>query len=392
MAKRIIECQVSDEYVLGAGVVVGAAGSHDDVVLRLTFGEMWIGLNIYATFRDARGENPTFVPILPSMLVDGEVMVYDVPVPAAAKRHQGQMMLTLTGYSIVDGVQEDSATNTATAFFRVLQSDFALFDDGSVDVTIAQQMLSAINEHAKDVAESIGAINDTVKDFGDTMDTKFTEQDAKIDAFGKTVTELGANVTKFDNRVTGLEGRADNGEFKGDPGRGIKKGRPATYYAVGGEKPSEPTEYSRYYTTADDVPDGSYFWIKTVYTFTDGDEEAVITPIRFGRTGKQGPKGDPFGVSKVYSSVEEMNAGFTTDGLPEGSFVMINTGNVEDADNAKVYVKAADGYNFVVDLSGSPGIQGPKPEKGVDYFTPADRAEMVQDVLNALPNGDEVSY
>ena len=32
------------------------------------------------------------------------------------------------------------------------------------------------------------------------------------------------------------------------------------------------------------------------------------------------------------------------------------------------------------------------PEKGVDYFTEADKSEMVTAVLAALPNGDEVSY
>lgn len=32
------------------------------------------------------------------------------------------------------------------------------------------------------------------------------------------------------------------------------------------------------------------------------------------------------------------------------------------------------------------------PKKGVDYWTDEDKAEMVQDVLNALPDGDEVAY
>lgn len=32
------------------------------------------------------------------------------------------------------------------------------------------------------------------------------------------------------------------------------------------------------------------------------------------------------------------------------------------------------------------------PEKGVDYWTEADKAEIVQSVLDALPDGDEVAY
>lgn len=37
-------------------------------------------------------------------------------------------------------------------------------------------------------------------------------------------------------------------------------------------------------------------------------------------------------------------------------------------------------------------IKGDKPTKGVDYFTDEDKAEMVNEVLEALPNGDEVEY
>ena len=41
---------------------------------------------------------------------------------------------------------------------------------------------------------------------------------------------------------------------------------------------------------------------------------------------------------------------------------------------------------------GVPGIDGYTPQKGVDYWTEADKSEMVADVLAALPNGDEVTY
>ena len=62
------------------------------------------------------------------------------------------------------------------------------------------------------------------------------------------------------------------------------------------------------------------------------------------------------------------------------------------------------------DLKGDPGEQGPQgpkgdtgvqgpagadgntPVKGVDYWTSADKAEIVNDVLAALPDGDEVTY
>lgn len=42
-----------------------------------------------------------------------------------------------------------------------------------------------------------------------------------------------------------------------------------------------------------------------------------------------------------------------------------------------------------------PAIVGPAghtPVKGADYWTAADKAEIVADVLAALPDGTEVSY
>ena len=41
---------------------------------------------------------------------------------------------------------------------------------------------------------------------------------------------------------------------------------------------------------------------------------------------------------------------------------------------------------------GDSGADGYTPVKGTDYWTAADQAEMVQQVLAALPDGDEVSY
>lgn len=46
-------------------------------------------------------------------------------------------------------------------------------------------------------------------------------------------------------------------------------------------------------------------------------------------------------------------------------------------------------------ISSVPAIKGDKgytPVKGIDYFTDADKQEIINAVLAALPNGDEVSY
>ena len=161
MGSRYIPCTVQNEYLQGSGVVIGAAGSHDDVYLRLTFGAMWDGLTKYVTFRDALGQNPTLVTILPSMAVEGMANTYDVTTPSTAKAKQGRMMVVVTGYTVVNGVQEDTATMTTTAYFRVLPSDFTLLDDGSIDATLAQQLQAQITDIEEDILDARAAAKDS---------------------------------------------------------------------------------------------------------------------------------------------------------------------------------------------------------------------------------------
>ena len=83
-----------------------------------------------------------------------------------------------------------------------------------------------------------------------------------------------------------------------------------------------------------------------------------------GIQGPQGAKGDSFALAKTYKSVADMNAGFATDTVKEGQFVIIDTGNVNDADNAKLYIKGKTAYSYITDLSGATGIQGPQGVQG----------------------------
>lgn len=83
-----------------------------------------------------------------------------------------------------------------------------------------------------------------------------------------------------------------------------------------------------------------------------------------GIQGPQGAKGDLVTIAKTYRSVAAMNAGFATDTVKEGQLVIIDTGNVNDADNAKLYVKGKTAYTYIADLSGATGIQGPQGVQG----------------------------
>lgn len=94
-----------------------------------------------------------------------------------------------------------------------------------------------------------------------------------------------------------------------------------------------------------------------------GDTGAQGPQGETGATGAKGEKGDPFTVKKTYASIEAMNADFSGTDTSEGDFVMI-VSNVEDEDNAKLYVKGADSFTFISDLSGSQGMKGDKGDTG----------------------------
>lgn len=68
--------------------------------------------------------------------------------------------------------------------------------------------------------------------------------------------------------------------------------------------------------------------------------------------------GGAFTYKKEYPSVEAMEADWGTADVKLGEYVLINTNNVEDPDDAKVYLKTQEGWKFIVDLSGMQGIQG----------------------------------
>ena len=68
--------------------------------------------------------------------------------------------------------------------------------------------------------------------------------------------------------------------------------------------------------------------------------------------------GDAFTYKKEYPSVEAMEADWGTADVKLGEYVLINTNDAEDPDDAKVYLKTQEGWKFIVDLSGMQGIQG----------------------------------
>ena len=89
--------------------------------------------------------------------------------------------------------------------------------------------------------------------------------------------------------------------------------------------------------------------------------------------------GDAFTYKKEYPSVEAMEADWGTADVKLGEYVLINTNDVEDPDDAKVYLKTQEGWKFIVDLSGIQGIQGWSAyEVAVQHGFVGTEAEWVQ--------------
>lgn len=82
-----------------------------------------------------------------------------------------------------------------------------------------------------------------------------------------------------------------------------------------------------------------------------------------GIQGEKGDQGTPFLISKLYDTYEEMNAGFSSDGLLEGQLAAIKTETGGEY-GGYIYVKGPTQYDFFYDISTTDGIQGPQGPQG----------------------------
>ena len=102
-----------------------------------------------------------------------------------------------------------------------------------------------------------------------------------------------------------------------------------------------------------------------------GDPGPQGEPGEQGPAGPHGEPGEAATISNVTASVDD------TSGDPE---VVVTMGGT------------AQERSFAFAFSGLKGENGKTPVKGVDYWTPEDQQSIVDQVLQDLPNGDEVEY
>lgn len=161
---RTIPLKIQNEYIAGDKVLIGAAGSHNDVVLRMEFSPMWEGLTKTVQFRDALGEKTIETLLTADLLEKNSTTVYMVPVPNGAKKYAGEMTLAVKG-AAVSGDKETRATTAVHGAFTVGESKWDTSAETEQDVppTQAEQLQSQIENVLATIVDARKAATEAAK-------------------------------------------------------------------------------------------------------------------------------------------------------------------------------------------------------------------------------------
>lgn len=113
-----------------------------------------------------------------------------------------------------------------------------------------------------------------------------------------------------------------------------------------------------------------------------------------GDTGAQGPQGiqgEP-GPKGADGTAATVTVGAVTTGEPGTNAAVSNAGTSAAAVLNFTIPRGEKGETGETGATGQNGADGYTPVKGVDYFTDAEKSEMIQAVLDALPAAEGVSY
>ncbi len=98
-------------------------------------------------------------------------------------------------------------------------------------------------------------------------------------------------------------------------------------------------------------------------------------------------KGEGFHISKVFASIAAMTA-YSGPEVKEGNFFLINTNDVENPDNAKLYIVNEQLQpEFLVDMSGAIGFTGKTPQISIGVVTTSAAGTQAEATLS--PDGTD---
>ena len=291
----------------------------------------------------------------------------------------------------------------------------------TVAARVTAEMLSSLNDKIGNIGQLtttdktnlVAAVNEVKQTADNKQDKLIAGENITIAPDGKTISATGGSSASIAMRVDGgyIQYSTDNGktwvnliaesDLKGDkgdkgadgaPGAKGDKGDAFTYSdftaeqlaALKGEKgdtgatgPQGPKgDTGATGATGATGPQG----IQGVQG-PQGERGPAGADGAIGPQGPQGDKGDPGSPGKDGHSpvVTATKSGKTTTISVDGTAIA----TVEDGTDGAPGVAGAPGKN---------GTDGHTPVKGTDYWTAADKQDIVNDVLAALPNGNGVAY
>lgn len=147
MGQRVIPVAVTAEYIGGDGVTLGAAGSHNSVLIEYDFrsaGPQWEGVSgRYVLWTNPQGNNTNRINLGVSEKVAGYEGVYQAAPPADAMCVPGWAEMVVVGFTM-DGDKEVTKIKTEPSRFRVLPGSSRAADNEGIAPTVADQLQAEI--------------------------------------------------------------------------------------------------------------------------------------------------------------------------------------------------------------------------------------------------------
>ena len=148
MGQRVIPVAVTAEYIGGDGVTLGAAGSHNSVVIEYDFraaGPMWDDVTVrYVLWTNPQGNTTNRVNLGVDKLVPGyDNKVYHASPTADAMCVSGWAEMVVVG-AIISDSNEVIKVKTEPSRFRVLPGSSSAADNEGIAATVADQLQSEI--------------------------------------------------------------------------------------------------------------------------------------------------------------------------------------------------------------------------------------------------------
>lgn len=365
-------------------ICMGAAGSNGVERIQVHLPEEWAELTVRATFLPYRR------PSVAVIVENGA----EIDVTGNMTCGRGG-----TGEIVFDavGAGGEVTYTAAGARYTVYGHAAAGGEDPGYSPDEYQQFVAQVKEDA-DRAEAAAEEAQAIKDS--------TEVQVIVDG-----TRVGFKRADEDGYVFTDDLKGEPGEQgpAGEPGPAGERGPAGEAGPAGETGPAGPTG-----PAGSDGKDGSYVvsLVRTsgngaagttdIYTMTMSDGARYTFSVYNGKDGKDGTGGggggtagaDGRGVQDAWISGAGELVLMYTDGATDNLGVVVGKDGRDGEDGQP----GQPGQQGPAGKDGSPGAQGPAgndgytPVKGVDYYTAADKAEMVQAVLDALPAAEGASF